>query len=216
YETAYGTIQRTTHPKTEAEKAKWEVSAHKFVDLSEPNYGVSLLNDCKYGHDIVDNIICITLLRSPLTPDPRERPEGYVNPYADMGKHEFVYSLYPHSGDYKQAFSYQRAYELNYPLIAELTKPHKGKLAAEHSFIKLKPENLVLSAVKKAEDSNAKIIRLYEIHGQHAEAKLTFDWLLKNAWETNLLEERNNRLHVVDSTVTFTVKPFEIFTLEVE
>ncbi|MCK4641912.1 MAG: alpha-mannosidase, partial [Candidatus Marinimicrobia bacterium] len=95
YEIAYGTIQRTTQPETEAEKAKWEVSAHKFVDLSEPDYGVSLLNDCKYGHDIVGNMIRITLLRSPLTPDPIERPEGYVNPYADMGEHEFVYSLYP-------------------------------------------------------------------------------------------------------------------------
>lgn len=216
YEIAYGTIQRTTHPKTEAEKAKWEVSAHKFVDLSEPDFGVSLLNDCKYGHDIVGNMMRITLLRSPLTPDPRERPEGYVNPYADMGKHELVYSLYPHSGDYKQAFSYRRAYELNYPLIAELADLHKGKLTAEHSFIKLEPENLVLSVVKKAEDSNAKIIRAYEIHGRPAEAKLTFAWPVKSAWETNLLEERKGQLPVIENTVTFSVKPFEIFTLEVE
>jgi alpha-mannosidase len=216
YEIAYGTIQRTTHPKTEAEKAKWEVSAHKFVDLSEPGYGVSLLNDCKYGHDIVGNMMRITLLRSPLTPDPLERPKGYMNPYADMGEHEFVYSLYPHSGDYKQAFSYRRAYELNYPLIVKLAEQHKGKLAAECSFIKLEPANLVLSAVKKAEDSNTKIIRLYEIHGQPAEAKLTFAQPVKSAWETNLMEERKGQLPIFENTITFSVKPFEIFTLEVE
>ena len=216
YEIAYGTIQRTTQPRTEAEKAKWEVSAHKFVDLSEPGYGVSLLNDCKYGHDIVGNMMRITLLRSPITPDPIVRPKGYVNPYADMGEHEFVYSLYPHSGDYKQAFTYHRAYELNYPLIAELAEPHKGNLATEHSFVKLEPENLVLSVVKKAEDSNTNIIRIYEIHGQPAAAKLTFNWPVKSAWETNLMEERKDRLPVIDDVVTFSVKPFEIFTLEVE
>ena len=133
-----------------------------------------------------------------------------------MGEHEFVYSLYPHAGNYQQAFSFRRAYELNYPLIAEITKPHEGALAAEQSFIQLKPENLILSVVKKAEDSDSKIIRVYEIHGKPANAKLTFNSPVKSAWETNLLEERSSPLQVNKNQISFMVKPFEIFTLEVE
>ncbi|MBN2013332.1 alpha-mannosidase [candidate division KSB1 bacterium] len=216
YDIAYGSIQRPTNPITDAEKAKWEVSAHKFVDLSESNFGVSLLNDCKYGHDIVGNMMRITLLRSPLTPDPIELPKDYEAPFADMGKHEFVYSLYPHSGNYQQAFSYHKAYNINYPLIPQLTESHKGKLPAEQSFVTLVPDNLVLTVIKKAEDSNSTIFRGYEIHGKSAEAKLKFNRTIKNAWVTNLLEERQNQLKIQKNSVTFKVKPFEIFTVEIE
>jgi len=213
---AYGSIQRTTKPQTPAEKAKFEVAAHKYIDLSRSDYGVSLLNDCKYGHDVKNNVMRITLLRSPLTPNPLVLPEGYVNPFADQGIHEFVYSVYPHPGDHIAANSVRRAYELNYPLHAVMGEKHKGVLPVEYSFITLDADNLVLTTVKKAEDSNEHIIRLYETHGKAIEAVLQFSKPVKFTWKTDLMENKENELGVSNNTVTLHVNPYEIVTLVTE
>ena len=107
YEIQFGAIERPTHWNTSYDKAKFEVCGHKWADLSEGGYGVSLLNDCKYGYDIKDNCMRITLLRSPVDPDPD----------ADKGVHEFCYSLMPHTGDYREGKTVHAGYELNAPLF---------------------------------------------------------------------------------------------------
>ena len=213
FDIAYGSIQRTTKPTTPAEKAKFEVPAHKYVDLSDEMYGVTLLNDCKYGYDVKDNMMRITLLRSPLTPDPIEIPKGYVNPYADQGEIEFMYSIYPHSGDCKEALSVRKGYEFNYPLMPILAEKRGGNRNPEHSFIKITPENLILSVVKKAEDSGQQIIRLYEVKGQRVQGHIVFDRPVQRAWVTNMLEEKGEELDVQQNSVSLIVQPYEIVTL---
>jgi len=112
------------------------------VDLSEGGYGVSLLNDCKYGHDIKDNVIRLTLLRSPTDPDP----------HADEGHHEFTYSLLPHAGDWR-AQTVQRAYELNLPLLARFASSHEGNRPQSSSRVSADVPHVVVETVKRAEDS---------------------------------------------------------------
>ncbi|MBN2410067.1 alpha-mannosidase [candidate division KSB1 bacterium] len=216
YDIAYGSIQRTTKPQTPAEKARFEVAAHKYIDLSRSDYGVTLMNDCKYGHDVEDNVMRITLLRSPLTPDPLTRPQGYQNPFADQGEHEFVYSVYPHTGDQIEANSIRRACELNYPLKALVTEKHKGEWEPEKSFITLDADNLILTVVKKAEDSDARVIRLYETHGKQVETELHFDAPVQRAWEADLLENKKREITVTDNTVPLKINPYKICTLIVE
>jgi alpha-mannosidase len=167
YEIPCATIQRTTKPETEADKAKWEVPALRWADLTDldRNYGISLLNDCKYGYDANPQQLRLTLLRSPRWPDAE----------ADKGIHHFTYAIYPHQGDWKQARTVRKGYELNLPLqavvideIATTTErflPHTGK------FIDLGAENLILMAFKQAETEGF-ILRCYEAHGEIAEWKL--------------------------------------------
>ncbi len=216
YEMAYGTIQRTTHPKTPAEKAKFEVPAHKFVDLSEKNFGVALLNDCKYGYDVKDNAMRITLLRSPLTPRPLNPPPGYKAPFADMGEHEFVYSIFPHQGDCVQAGSIKRGYELNYPLLAVKAKKQKGAFKQEHSFLKVSAENVIVTVVKKAEDSQAKIIRLYEIYGGKNRVTININEPVHEAWAVDLMEKKGREVPVTNNSLSFDIEPFEIYSVMIQ
>ncbi len=111
YEIQWGNVQRPTHRNTSWDWARFETCAHKWVDLSEGNYGVSLLNDCKYGHDIRDNVMRMTLLRSTTMPDPM----------ADFGEHDFKYSLYPHLGVWNEE-TQREAYLLNDPLLVYRSK----------------------------------------------------------------------------------------------
>jgi alpha-mannosidase len=171
YETPCGAIERPTLPNpqslTEHQKAKWEVPALHWADLTqsvEETYGVSLLNDCKYGYDAQPNCLRLTLLRSPQWPDPN----------CDRGFHSFTYALYPHSGSWQQAKTHQKGYELNRPLIAQSfvpTNDELGNLNPDHSFLSGFPDNLVLMALKQSEDSPQQwIVRCYEACGQPAEA----------------------------------------------
>ncbi|WP_404789046.1 alpha-mannosidase [Altericista sp. CCNU0014] len=173
YETPCGAIERPTlpnpQPLTEHQKAKWEVPALHWADLTqagEEPYGVSLLNDCKYGYDAQPDCLRLTLLRSPQWPDPN----------CDRGFHSFTYALYPHSGSWQQAQTHQKGYELNRPLIAKTLAPAahgSGTLNAAQSFLSGFPENLVLMALKQSEDSPQNwIVRFYEACGQPAKARL--------------------------------------------
>jgi len=142
YEIPFAFVQRPTGRKTPWEQARFEVSAIRWADLSDEDYGISLLNDSKYGHDIKDNVMRLTLLRSPLWPDPM----------ADKGRHQFNYALYPHPGDWKEADTVQRGYEFNYPLLSFFVDTQKGKLPPSSSFFKASPSNIILATVKKSED----------------------------------------------------------------
>jgi alpha-mannosidase len=167
YQIPCGVIQRPTAPQTPAEQAKWEVPALHWADLTTDTetgkYGVSLLNDCKYGYDVKSNQIRLTLLKSSNWPDPQ----------ADRGIHEFTYGLYPHLGSWEQAETVKRGYELNIPLQV-LVNPvnHQSNLhgCQSQSFLRLSADNLILMALKPSEDDSEKfIIRFYECHGETAE-----------------------------------------------
>ncbi|NET02993.1 MAG: alpha-mannosidase [Sphaerospermopsis sp. SIO1G1] len=170
YEIPCGVINRPTNPQTPAEKAKWEVPAFQWADLTTATeggeYGVSILNYCKYGYDVTPEQIRLTLLRSSNWPDPK----------ADRGIHEFSYSLYPHLGSWQKAETVKKGYELNIPLnvlINPVIKKSASSVFKNKSFLQLPAENLIIMALKVSEDNNQKIIlRFYESHGETAELSL--------------------------------------------
>jgi alpha-mannosidase len=208
YEIPYGNIERTTTRNNSWEKAQFEVPALRWADLGDQHQGFSLLNDSKYGYDAVGNLLRLTLLRSPVWPDPD----------ADRGTQHFTYELYPHTGTWKQALTVHRGYELNTPLLAEQVFAHTGELPATHSFVSLDAPNVTLSAVKKAEDANALIFRMYEWAGKPTEVKLHVPAGAQYAIETNLMEDpipNAEHLQLTGDTVTVPIKPYEILTLQV-
>ncbi|MHB9037548.1 MAG: alpha-mannosidase, partial [Armatimonadota bacterium] len=205
YEMAFGALDRPTHWNTSWDKAMFEVCGHKWADLSETGYGVSILNDCKYGWDIKDNVMRLTLLRSPEYPDPE----------ADCGEHQFTYSMLPHTGDWTNG-TVRAGYELNSPLIAVADTNHDGKLDAKHSFISVDCENVVIDTVKQAEDTDCIIVRAYEAHGSRGPVCIIFDRNIVSAFESNLLEEGDEAVCFDGREIRFAIKPFEIRTFKVE
>lgn len=179
YEIPFGTIQRSTQLRDSWEKAKVEVPALTWADVSSQDYGVSLLNDSKYGYDIKGNTIRLSLLRSPKWPDPT----------ADRGKHTIRYALYPHTGTWKEAMTVCRGHEFNNPLIAVVVDPKKGALPMRYSFVSISPSQQILSTIKKAEDSDEWIVQWYDAGGTDCRTALTFPRRLKSATTTNILEQ---------------------------
>lgn len=205
YEIQWGNVQRPTHRNTSWDWARFETCAQKWADLSEGDYGVSLLNDCKYGHDIHHNVMRLSLLRATTLPDPE----------ADQGRHEFSYSLLPHAGDWTGP-TVAEAYALNDPLmVAEGRRPGAGAPAGlqSTSLLAVDRPNIVIETVKRAEDGNGLIVRLYENQRQRKRVILTAGFSLASAWRTNLLEENQEELSLNGSTVGLFVKPYEIVTL---
>jgi alpha-mannosidase len=208
YEIQWGSVQRPTHRNTSWDWARFETCAQKWVDLSEGDYGVSLLNDCKYGHDIRDNVIRLTLLRSPTLPDPE----------ADQGPQRFAYSLLPHQGSWSTQ-TIAEAYALNDPLIAYRPRQGTPQAGAGGPHALATPlvfadrENVVIETVKQAEDGVGVIVRAYESQRQRGQVRLQAGFPLAQAWRTNLLEENQEALPVDDHAVTLSIRPFEIITL---
>ncbi len=205
FEIPYGSIQRPTTRNTPAERAMFEVPALRWADLSDADGGISLLNDSKYGHDAKENVLRISLLRSPKWPDKQ----------ADMGHHEFTYSIYPHAGSWKDAGTVRRGYELNYPLLAIVAQAHSGTLPPAHSFVSLEPGNVVLTAMKKAEDDDGMIIRFYESTGRETQATLRLPIGVTRAVETNLLEKEEAPLKTSGDSVVISTRPHEIKTVKI-
>jgi alpha-mannosidase len=205
FEIPYGSIERPTTRRTPAEQAEFEVPALQWADISDHDHGFSLLNDCKYGYDAKGNVLRLSLLRSPEWPDP----------HADEGTHEFTYSLYPHAGNWRDAQTIRRGYELNYKLMAMQTSKHEGNLPPEHSFVRIQPENVVLTAVKKAEDDDSMILRFYEWAGRDNDVKLELPAKVELAWETDLMEKPIGNLSVQQGAVTVPTKPYEIKTVKI-
>lgn len=206
FEIPYGSIERPTTRNTRAEQGKFEVPALHWADLSDANHGLSLLNDCKYGYDAKGNVLRLSLLRSPEWPDP----------HADEGRHEFTYSLYAHGGNWKDALTVRRGYELNYPLLVRQTERHSGNLPEQHSFAELKAENVVLTAVKKAEDDDATIYRFYEWAGKESDIELWPAAAVESAVETDLMERPLQPLETKQDSVIIHTKPYEIKTVRVK
>jgi alpha-mannosidase len=208
FEIPYGSIERPTTRRTPEEQAKFEVPALRWADLSDPKHGLSLLNDCKYGYDAKDNVLRLSLLRSPTWPDP----------HADEGRHEFTYSLYPHGGTWKDAFTVRQGYELNYPLMATAIEPHAGPLPAAHSFVSTAADNVIITAVKQAEDDQSMIIRFYEWAGKSGNVGIRLPRTAKGANDVNLLEKSVQALTLTanGNEVTVPTKPYEIRTVRVD
>lgn len=201
FEIQYGSVDRPTHWNTSWDFARVEVAAQKWVDMSQPDYGVSLLNDCKYGHDVHENVLRLTLLRSPKEPDPT----------ADMGEHQFTYSLMPHQGDWRAAETVRRAYELNVPMVAWASD---GKPAASGAMLSLDAPNVVIDAVKKAEREDALVVRMYECHGIGAEYRMDAGFAVGSASECDLLERDQANLKLDGNGLALSLKPFEIKTVK--
>ena len=176
-----------------------------WADISDDTHGFSLLNDCKYGYDAKGNVLRLSLLRSPEWPDP----------HADEGTHDFTYSLYPHGANWREAHTIQRGYELNYQLFAEEAARHQGKLPATHSFLQVQPDNVVVTAMKKAEDDDSMIVRFYEWAGKAADVKMQLPPGAISAAETDLMERPLANLALHDNVVTVATKPYEIKTVKV-
>lgn len=204
YDIQFGNVERPTHWNTSWDQAKFEVCAHKWADLSEDGYGISLLNDCKYGHDIKDGVMRLTLIKS--AKDPNES--------ADRELHQFTYSLYPHCGGFRDAGTVAMAYALNCPLYAKYEGEHTGKLPMVFSIAGTNKENVIIEAVKKAEDSDDIIIRLYECYNRRTTVRLTFGSKILDAWECDLMENNQLRLEHNGNSLEFVIKPYEIKTIK--
>jgi alpha-mannosidase len=206
YEIPFGSVERPTTRNTPAEKAQFEVPAQRWADISDDKHGLSLLNDCKYGYDAEGNVLRLSLLRSPEYPDP----------HADEGHHAFTYSVYPHGGGWKQALTIRQGYQLNYKLISMHVEKHQGALPAEHSFLSTGDQNIIVSAMKKAEDDNGLVLRFYEWAGTTGSVRLQLPPGAISASETDMMEKPIGTVQLEKNEVTVPIKPYEIKTIKVE
>ncbi|MDO3410305.1 alpha-mannosidase [Saccharibacillus sp. CPCC 101409] len=204
YEIPFGSLERATHRNTSWEQAQFEVCGHRFADVSESGYGVSLLNDCKYGYDIHESTIRLSLLRAPKWPDTQ----------ADLGEHDFTYSLYPHSGDWRSAGTVQAAAALNQDLPVVRAASHAGALTAEASLIGFTGEHVVLDTVKPAEDGSGVVLRLYESAGGRESVTLNWPHPFDRAVLSGALEEDGEALASSGGEITLSFKPYEIKTVK--
>lgn len=204
YDIQFGNVKRPTHRNTPWDAAKFEVCAHKWADLSEGNYGVSLLNDCKYGYSARDNVMAITLLKAATDP----------NPVADREVHSFTYSLYPHKGDFRAGGTVKEGYALNMPLIASKVAATQGTLPDVFTLLQCEEENIVIETVKKAEDDGSVIVRLYDAFGQRGKATIRVNFPYQEAYVCDMLENHLEKLTPDGDTVTLPVGNYEIVTIK--
>lgn len=207
YEIQFGHVARPTHMNTSWDMARFEVVGHKWADISQPNYGVALLNDCKYGHQIHNSVISLNLLRSPRRPDPE----------ADRHDHQFRYALYPHEGDLVKGEVVRRAWEFNVPVRVITAENGDGDPAHGRYFLAVDNDNVIIDTVKKAEDDDDLIIRMYECHGTDCRTKLAFGEgvQVENVQSVDLLEENGTPVRHRPGKVELAFSPFEIKTLKV-
>jgi alpha-mannosidase len=203
YEIQFGHLERPTSADTPRDKARFEVCGHRWADLGEAGYGVALLNDCKYGHDIRGSVMRLSLLRAPTHPDPT----------ADRGLHRFTYALMPHSGDFREAGVIQAAEDLNAPL-----RIVRGNLpsAQRRSLVEVDTPEVIVEAVKRAEDSDAVIVRLYEAWARPCHARVRTTMSASRAYLCDLLERDLEEVPVRDGAIELDLTPFKILTLKLE
>ena len=205
FDIQYGNVKRDTHDNTSWDFAKFEVCHHKWMDVSEDGYGVSMLNDCKYGVGVRNGVIGMSMLKSAIHP----------NPEADKELHEFTYSIYPHQGGWREAGTVKQAYQINNPLAYSWKENEGGTLAPEYSLVSSDQDNAVIEVVKKAEDSDAVIVRLYECYNRRTPVTLIFGKELTSVVECNMMEEGADPVEFTGNQATFEMKPYEIKTLKV-
>ena len=200
YETMFGAVERPTHANTDADLAKFEVPAHRWADLSEHGFGVSLLSDARYGFSTFGNQMALSLVRGAASPDPG----------ADIGEHRFRYALLPHAGAWRSAGTVGEAARFNRPLLWSSGDP---AAILKQPLALATPEQVVIDTIKPAEDGEGWVVRLYESCGGHAHARVSFGAPVTAAWLSNTLEDRISALKVVANACSLDLRPFQIATI---
>ncbi len=228
YDMQYGYVSRKTHENESWSKAQFEVCGHKWADLSEGNYGVSLMNDCKYGYDIKDSLMRLTLIKC----------GTYPYEEADQGAHDFTYSLYGHQGSLGESDCIPLAYELNVPIRShiEMFNPlsdnilHQPEISTHENkpifeginhgepyFVTCNAKHIIIDTVKESEDGQGIILRLFETMNYRSKVSLSFNFSVNRVWTCNLLEVKEDQVDIVDhghdQTIDLMMNPFEIKTL---
>ena len=202
FEVQFGNVKRKVHRNTSWDQARFESCAHRWMDFSEGHYGVSLLNDCKYGHSVRDGVLGLTLIKCGIEP----------NPHTDDEIHHFTYSLYPHQGTWQQAGTLQEAAKLNQPAY----RISGGRAGEKTSFASVDRSNVILETVKQAENGEGTVLRLYESENARTRFTLTLPEGTREAYLTDLLEQPQEKLEIRDGQAQITVKPFQILTVLVK
>jgi len=203
YEIQFGHVRRPTHQDTSHARAMFEVPAQRWADLGDGEYGVALLNDSKHGYDIRGSVMRLSLLRAPTHPDPT----------ADRGWHEFTYALMPHPGDFRNAGVIAAAEDLNAPLRIARGNP---KPEGRHSLVEVDTPQVIIEAIKRAEDSDATVVRLYEAWGGRCNARLRTTLPASRAFLCDLLEREREEVAVRDGVIQLELTPFKLLTLKLE
>ena len=198
YEMPFGYAERPTHYSTSFDRARYEVPGHRFADLSEHGFGAAVLTDSKYGYSCYGGDLRASLLRSTKSPDAE----------ADMGLHEFAYALVPHAGGWREAGTVREGVLFNAPLRWTDGAP-------EGSFASVDDDNLVLDTIKRAEDSDALVLRLYEAHGARGVARVRLAVPFSAALRANILEDEGDALDVDDGAIVVPYRPHEVVTVKV-
>ncbi len=201
FDIQFGSITRKVHTNTTWDIARFESCGQKWVDISEGHYGVSILNDCKYGHSIKDSNIALTLIKSGIEP----------NPVADQEEHYFTYSLYPHAGSLRESGTVQEAYCLNQPCICV----NGSGIQKEFSLCSVSKSNVMVETIKRSENGNGIIVRMYETDKSLTKAELKWGKPLKQVFECNAIEEDIREVPFEASIIPFEIKPFEIKTFRI-
>lgn len=204
YEIQFGNIERETTNNHSWDTAKFEACGHKWADLSEENNGISLLNDCKYGYGIKDGNLSLTLIKAGI----------YPNENADIGEHDFTYSIYPHAGRWQEAETIEMAYNLNVPPVVVLQGRNKGGKAGKE-FIKCEAENCFIEVIKQAEDKNGRIIRMYENRNRYTKTEISLPETVSRMYECNLLEDNEREIPISGCLAEIILKPYEIKTYRI-
>ena len=211
-ETQFGALSRSSKHKTDFEKARYELPLQQWADLSDVKFGVSLLNDCKYGCDAKENVLRLTLLRSPFYPHPIEPWRFNDVKHTDQGDHVFSYALSPHSGSWKHGESTRRAREFNNPV----TVIENAISAGFQSLVSCTKRGIFIDSVKKAEDTDDVLFRLHEGHGETVDATLVLGFKTKNAMECDLMEQDIKPLKLAKNKLQLKFRPFELKTVKFE
>ncbi len=204
YDMPYGNIERSAYRNHSYDAAKFEVPGHTWMDLSQADHGLSLLNDCKYGHEAFDGMMALTLLRGPTNPDPA----------SDQEHHQFTYSLYPHTSTWREGGTIERAADLNDPVRVVVTDVHEGDLPAEHSFLSLDTDGVTLEAVKRAEDSDDLIVRIVERLGATQNVTIRLAASMNKAALCNPLEHNEQPIDTNGDALTHTLRPYQMQTFK--
>lgn len=204
YEVAHGAVERPTYANNSYERAMFEVCAHKWADLSQGDRGLSIINDCKYGYDILANVMRITLMRAPVLPDPT----------ADIGISEFKYGVYAHENGWNLSECVKEAFAMNVPPKAVFEADGNGE-KSEFSYITLSDDRVMLDAVKAAEDGNGIIVRMYETSAHSGKVKLTLACDGFTVRECNLVEENGEAVPTDGNSFEFSISPYEVKTFRI-
>lgn len=205
YDIAHGAFKRPTHWNTSFDLTRFEVAAHKWADLSEGGYGCSIINDCKYGYDIHNSHMRITLMRAPTCPDRT----------GDHGINTFKYAFYPHENDWRTA-TVQKALAFNIPPVAFYNNEAvNGSLGSEYSFVTADKKNITVDALKKAQDGNGYILRVVEDEQRRGKCRIDLGFGFDRIIECNMIEEDKAEIESDANGFEFTINPFEVKTFRI-